>query len=252
MPALLYEVKDRVAYITLNRPEKLNAINREMREALFRAFADVRDNPDVWVAIVTGNGRAFSVGHDLAELSGGGEDRGPTTDELYVYQMYTWKPVIAAVNGFCLAQGAGIALCCDLRIASERASFGWPQVKRGISSVSGPSLLAHRIPLNRAFQFLFTGEPVDAQEALRLDLVNQVVPQERLMAEAEALARKLLENAPLAVRAIKELTIRGLEMRLEDRVRFAALMLSRIQQTEDAKEGLGAFLEKRQPAWKGR
>lgn len=252
MSTVLYEVKDKVAYITMNRPEKLNAINKEMRSELFQAFADVKDNPDVWVAIITGAGRAFTVGHDLLEMGGEEEARGASTDDLYLLQFTTFKPIIAAINGYCLAQGGGLALCSDIRIASEEAQFGWPQVKRGIASVSGPCLLAHRVPLAYALEFLMTGELISASEAYRLNLVNRVVPREELMPSAEALAHKIRDNAPLAVRAIKEVTIRGLEMGLDNRVRLARLMLRRINQTEDAREGLAAFAQKRQPAWQGR
>lgn len=248
---VLYEIRDKVARVTLNRPEKLNAINSEMRNELFRVFADVRDNPDVWLALVTGNGRAFSVGHDLLEM-GGAEDRGPTTDDLYVFQLTIYKPIIAAINGICLAQGAGIALCSDLRIASDRAQFGWPQVKRGIGSISGPCLLAHRIPLNFALEALMTGEFFTVEQAERLKLVNQVVPHDELLAAADNLVERIRCNAPLAVRAIKEATLRGLGMSLENRVRFAALMNRRVRETEDAQEGLRAFAEKRQPVWQGR
>ena len=152
METVLYDVRDRVAHIRLNRPEKLNAINAQMREELFEAFEDVERNPDVWVAIVSGGERAFSVGHDLAQMATGGVAGARTTDDLYAYQLSIYKPIIAAIDGYCMAQGAGIALCSDVRIATSRVQFGWPQVKRGISSMSGPCLLAHRIPLARALE----------------------------------------------------------------------------------------------------
>lgn len=251
MSVVKYEVKDRVAYITLNRPEKLNAINVEMKDRLFDVFTDVRDNPDVWIAVLTGEGRAFSTGHDLVEMAGGSAHGRPTT-ELYQFIEEIWKPTIAAINGVCLAQGGGLALSSDIRIASERAQFGWPQVKRGIASTSGPCSLAHRVPLNIALELLYTGDFLDAREAKRLNLVNRVVPHEKLMEETDTLVRKILANAPLAMRAIKEIAVRGLDMTMEDRVRFAGAVSDAIRESADAREGLAAFREKRQPAWQGR
>ena len=167
-------------------------------------------------------------------------------------QSNIWKPIIAAINGVCLAQGCGIALGSDIRIASTGAQFGWPQAKRGISSVSGPALLSQVVPRNVAFEFLFTGEFVDAQKALELMLVNYVVPPEEVMPRAEEMARKITANAPLALAAIKEASIRGSEMGLEDRVAFAQKKRDEVLATEDAQEGVRAFAEKRSPVWKGR
>lgn len=248
---ILYDVHDKIATITLNRPEKMNAINHAMCRELWDALTDIKDNPDVWVAIITGRGRAFCAGHDLSEpfkRNGGG----PTGDDLYLYQLSIYKPFICAVNGFCLAQGGGLVLCSDIRIASDQAQFGWPQVKRGISSVSGPTLLAHRLPLSRALFLLMTGRFISAQDAERFSLVNEVVPPEQLMDRTLEVAREIRGNAPLAVRAIKEVTMRGLEMGLHERVRFAGLMLERINGSADAQEGLRAFAEKRAPVWQGR
>ncbi len=253
METVIYEIRDRVAWITMNRPDKLNAINVDMREELFQAFEDFQGNPDAWVAIITGAGRAFSVGHDLVQMGAGVKNEpGRTTDDLYIYQRRIYKPIIAAINGICLAQGAGIALCSDLRIASEKAQFGWPQVKRGISSISGPSLLSHMVPLNVAFEFLFTGEFIPIEECLRLHLVNRVVPHEQVLEEAEKVARKILENAPLSVRAIKQASIEGQNKSLEERIPIARSMANVCNASEDAREGLLAFKEKRTPVWKGR
>ena len=255
MPVVEYEVKDRVAHITLNRPDKLNAIDVEMRDELWRVLHNFNDNPDAGVAVITGAGRAFSVGHDLVSMAGRGDDLySPeiSTEDLYVYQTQVFKPIVAAVNGYCLAQGGGIALASDIRIASERAQFGWPQTKRGIGSVSGPCMLAQRIPLNFAFEYLFTGEMIDAQRAYDLGIVNKVVPHDDLPSAVDEFVQKLLRNAPLAMRAIKEVAIRGLSMRLEDRVRLAGIINRRLQRTEDAQEGLRAFEEKRTPVFTGR
>ena len=158
MALVEYEVRGRIATITMNRPEKLNAMNREMLEGLWEAFTNLRDDPEVWLGIVTGTGRAFSVGHDLEEMGGGGKTSAGSTDELYFMVQHIWKPIIAAVNGYCLAQGAGIALGADIRVAAETAQFGWPQTKRGISSISGPVILGHRVPLGQALELLLTGD----------------------------------------------------------------------------------------------
>ena len=249
---VLYEIKAGIAYITLNRPEKLNAIDPAMRELLWDSFQDVKNNPEVRCAIVTGNGRAFSTGHDLVAMANARANEGHSTGDLYVVQANIWKPIIAAINGICLAQGCGIALGSDIRVASTQAQFGWPQAKRGISSVSGPALLSQVVPRNIAFEFLFTGDFVDADRALQLMLVNYVVPPEEVMPKAEELARKITANAPLSIAAIKEAAIKGSEMGLEQRVAFAQKKRDEVLAIEDAQEGVRAFAEKRAPVWQGR
>ena len=249
---VIYQVEEGIAYITMNRPEKLNAINPEMRQMLWDAFQDVRDNPEVRCAIVTGAGRAFSTGHDLVAMAAARANEGPSTGDLYVVQSNIWKPIISAINGICLAQGCGIALGSDIRIASSGAQFGWPQAKRGISSVSGPALLSQVVPRNIAFEFLFTGEFVDANKAHELMLVNYVVPPEEVMPRAQAMARQITGNAPLALAAIKEASIKGAEMGLVERVDFAQKKRDEVLATEDAQEGVKAFAEKRAPVWRGR
>ena len=252
MAEVEYEVRDNIGYITLNRPEKLNAINPEMRELLWEAFEDVKHNPEVRVAIITGKGRAFSTGHDLEAMAAGRASEGRSTSDLYLAEQNIWKPILSAINGICLAQGCGLALSSDIRIASEEAQFGWPQVKRGISSVSGPALMAQVVPRNIAFEIMFTAEFISAQRALELHLVNQVVPAEQVMATTEAIARKIMENAPLALAAIKEVTVNGAGMDLERRVAYAQVKADHTRTTEDAKEGVRAFTERRQPVWTGR
>lgn len=248
----LYEIKDGIAYITLNRPEKLNAIDPAMRQILWDSFQDVKNNPEVRCAIVTGNGRAFSTGHDLVAMAAARANEGPSTGDLYIVQANIWKPIIAAINGICLAQGCGIALGSDIRVASSEAQFGWPQVKRGISSVSGPALLAQVLPRNIAFEILFTGEFIDANRAHELMLVNHVVAPEEVMAKAEEIARKIVANAPLSVGAIKEASMLGASMDLENRVAFAQTKRDLILHTADAAEGVKAFTEKRAPIWTGK
>ena len=251
-PEVLYEVKEGVARITLNRPEKLNAINPEMRTLLWGAFQDVKNNPEVRCAIVTGRGRAFSTGHDLVAMANARANEGPSTGDLYVVQSNIWKPIIAAINGICLAQGCGIALGSDIRIASSEAQFGWPQAKRGISSVSGPALLAQVVPRNIALEILFTGEFIDARRAHELMLVNHVVQPDQVLPMAEEIAGKITANAPLAIAAMKDASVNGAAMDLERRVAYAQSKRDFVLNTEDAKEGVQAFAEKRAPVWKGR
>ena len=248
MELVQYAIEEHVARITLDRPAKRNAINRQMRAELYEAFEDVRDNDAVWVAVITGAGGSFSSGHDLSESLSGA----PTVDDLYLIQALQQKPLIAAISGPCLAQGAGIALSCDIRIADSTAVFGWPQVRRGIASVSGPTMLARRVPLNVAMEYLLTGDPIDAATAARIALVNRVVEAGHALEEATAIAAKIARNAPLAVRSMKEAVMRTLPLPLPDAFRVATEMLARLEETEDAREGSLAFLEKREPVWRGR
>jgi enoyl-CoA hydratase/carnithine racemase len=243
-----YEIADRVATVTLDRPAKRNAINRRMRGELYRVFEDIRDNDEIWVAIITGGSAIFSAGHDLSEPLEGT----PAVEDLYAIQQTQRKPLIAAISGACLAQGAGIALTCDIRIADETAFFAWPQVRRGIASISGPTMLARRIPLNLAMEFLLTGDTIDGPTAARVGLVNRVVPAGQALVEARAMAERIAANAPLAVRAMKEAVIRTLPLPALDAFRVATEILTDLEQTEDAQEGMRAFVEKREPVWRGR
>jgi enoyl-CoA hydratase len=248
MGLIEYEVGNRVAQVVLNRPDKRNAINRQMRAELFAVLEDVRDNDDVWAAVISGAGGVFSSGHDLSESLEGS----PTVDELYALQADQRKPLIAAISGACLAQGAGIALSCDIRIADETAVFGWPQVRRGIASISGPTMLARRVPLNVAMEYLLTGNAIDAATAARIFLVNRVVPAGGALDAGLEIAARIAANAPLAVRSMKEAVLRTLPLPQNDAFRLAAELLAELEQTEDAREGSRAFLEKREPVWTGR
>ena len=253
MSLVKYEIRQRIAYITMNRPEKLNAITPDMLSKLWDAFTDLRDNPDVWLGIVTGTGRAFSVGHDLkamSEMSGENKSSG-STDQLYLMQQNITKPIIAAVNGLCLAQGGGIAMGSDILIASENAQFGWPQTKRGLSSISGPVILSKRIPNGKAMELLFTGDFLSAEDALNIGLVNYVVPESQLIEKSNELAHKILENAPVAVRGMKEAVLPRDDETLEGRLNKATEIFERVRNSVDAQEGLNAFEEKRSPKWKG-
>jgi E-phenylitaconyl-CoA hydratase len=255
---LIYEVKDRVAYITLNRPEAMNAMDGEVYELLSKAWIDVRDNPRVWVAIITGAGdKAFTAGADLKSFiprrKEGAEFWWTQRNMLLNRGLEVWKPVIAAVNGYCLAGGMTLLFATDIRVAAEHAVFELSEVKRGILPGNGGTQRALRqLPYAVAMEMLLLGRRIDAREALGYGLVNKVVPGKDLMAAAEEYARRLCENAPLSLQAVKELAIRSQSMPLEHGLRLEESFLEFLRTTEDAAEGPRAFAEKRKPAYKGR
>jgi enoyl-CoA hydratase/carnithine racemase len=263
MPTVLYEQKDRVVTITINRPEAMNAIDPETHEALVAAWTRFRDDDGAWVAILTGAGdRAFSAGADLKKMIpaafGGGRGYDPVAHNAYGLGGITrgleiWKPMIAAINGFCLAGGLEQALACDFRIAAEHARFGLTEVRWAIMpGAGGTQRLPRVVGLTRAMEMILTAEPIDAHEALRIGLVNRVVPLPRLMDEARALADLLCERGPLALRAAKEAVLRGLSLPLADGLRLEAFLAGTLRGTEDAVEGPRAFAEKRKPQFKAR
>jgi enoyl-CoA hydratase/carnithine racemase len=263
MSTVLYEQKDRVVTITINRPEAMNAIDPETHEALVAAWVRFRDDDSAWVAILTGAGdRAFSAGADLKKMIpaafSGGRGYDPVAHNAYGLGGITrgleiWKPMIAAVNGFCLAGGLEQALACDFRIAAEHARFGLTEVRWAIMpGAGGTQRLPRVVGLTKAMEMILTAEPIDAQEALRIGLVNRVVPLARLMDEARALAETLCERGPLALRAAKEAVLRGLSLPLADGLRLEAFLAGTLRGTEDAAEGPRAFAEKRKPNFKAR
>jgi enoyl-CoA hydratase len=265
MGKIVYEIKDRVAYISLNRPDKRNAIDLEMAEQLSAALTDARDNESVWAILIAGKGRDFCTGYDVDSLNSMVENSNETADGkrhidiespselLYNFIQTIWKPTIVALHGNCLAQGAGIALSCDIRIAASNAILGWPQSKLGIPSTSGPCVLAQQVPRNVALEKLYTGEPFTIEEALQLHLINFVVPAEKLLAEAESFIRtKILPNSPLAMRSMKEVTVRGSALNPGDAVLLARKLRSQIADSWDIREGLTAYKEKRPPEFKGK
>ncbi|MBI4287065.1 MAG: enoyl-CoA hydratase/isomerase family protein [Chloroflexi bacterium] len=262
MPVVLFEKKGHIAYVTLNRPEAFNSINKEVWELSLKAFEQVRDDNDIWVAIVTGAGeKAFCAGADLKEMSGIFQaaiqaGKPPALPVPLIHPMRgieVYKPFIAAVNGVALGGGCELMLACDLRIAAEHARIGTPEVKQGIiPTAGGTQRIPRQVPWALAMQMLLTGEPVTAQEALRIGLINQVVPLKDLMPAAEALANKINENGPIAVRGAKEAAYRGVRMPLEDGLRLEELISANVVKSEDAMEGPKAFSEKRKPNYKGR
>ena len=251
---VLYERSGRIATITYNRPEALNAINGELRADLDACWARFRDDDEAWVAIVTGAGRAFSAGADLRDAA---RPRGTThweTPSLTSLEngIEIWKPTIAAVNGYCLGFACTLVAACDFVIASERAEFGFPEVRIGVPTIQGSIRMPQKVGWQNAMELLLIGERVDAQRAKEMGLAWKVVPHETLMDEARALAERLCKSAPLAVRATKEVAWRGQQMPWVEAVRFGETMRRVAGATDDAKEGGAAAREKREPNWQAR
>lgn len=255
MGLILYDVQDKIATITLNRPEKLNAYNEEMVDALYDAWQKFARDEDAWTAIVTGAGaRAFCSGHDLGMIvESEGQYKDHDSPTMWYGELEIYKPIIAAVNGYAFGGGCSLALSCDIRIASENAVFGYPQPKYGAMSLGGHQRLPRTIPPGIAMEFMLTGRNIPAEEAARWGMVNKVVPPERLMREARETAARINENAPLAVRHTKEALLKGLRTPdVREGISMAKLISYRLQTSEDTKEGLAAFQEKRSPRWRGR
>ena len=249
--AVKLEIQDHIARVTLDRPDKMNSINRALRQELWNAYQTVKADDDIWAVVLTGEGKAFCAGKDILEQPSPEDETIPSNDDIYLLQRHVYKPIIVAINGPCLAQGAGFALLSDIRIMSERATFGWPQVRRGISSVSGPTLFAREVPLARAAKYILRGIPMSPEEALDIGVVNEVVPHEQLLETAYRYAHEILEAAPTAVHGMKEAAVRAQELGFEDRIKMARDIADRVRKTDDAKEGILAFKEKRQPEWTG-
>jgi crotonobetainyl-CoA hydratase len=253
MSAVIYSREGRIAIFTLNRPEVLNAINADLGRELSEALRDFRDDPELWVGIITGAGdRAFSAGADIRGFRPGPREvREDTGERVRADQI--WKPVIAAIHGYCLGGGLEMAMTCDIRIAADNARFGLPEIKVGvIPAGGGTARLPRFIPRAKAAEILLMGQHIDAQEAYRIGLVNIVVPRDQLMTTAKQWANIICENGPLQTRAVKEAMLRGLEMSLDDSLKLGREIADRIRGTEDFIEGTKAFREKRKPNWKGK
>jgi enoyl-CoA hydratase len=251
------ETRDGIAVLTINRPEKLNALNVQTLGELEHAVGVCESDAAVRGVIVTGAGeKAFVAGADIAELAVltpmGGQAIARRGQLLFERFERLGKPVIAAVNGFALGGGCELALACHVRLASENARLGTPEVKLGvICGYAGTQRLPRLVGKGRALEMLLTGDPVDAQEALRIGLVNRVVPKDKLMAEAEGLLRRMLANGPLALRATLEAVNRGLELPLDDAQRLEASLFGLLCSTADMREGTQAFVEKRAARFQG-
>jgi enoyl-CoA hydratase len=266
---ILYEVQGKIAWITLNRPESLNAVNREMVKAIVDYCHHAEEDPTVQVAIFKANGeRAFSVGGDIKDRARNNAIEIEQQDSPLALRQAkhtavpgTPAPAIAAMNkitiallhGYTVGTGLLMALACDIRIAAEGARLGLSEVRLGMMAGSGGTQrLPRLIGIPKALELCLSGELYDAAECYRIGLVNQLVPYDQLIPAGEKMAQCFLKGAPLALRYIKEAIYKGSEMTLEQGLRYESDLQSMILQTEDAKEGPRAFVEKRPPNWKGR
>ncbi|MGI8554024.1 MAG: enoyl-CoA hydratase/isomerase family protein [Dehalococcoidia bacterium] len=257
---IIYEKRDGIAFVTLNRPEKLNAMNRRMQWELESVYVDVRNDAAIGALIISGAGeRAFSSGADIAtqgwqppgEYPLGTRPRRYSNIEDAVAEV--GKPTIAAVHGYCLGGGIELVLACDMIVAAEDAQFGLPEATIGTLSDSGGIVrLAKAIGRSKAMEIVMTGNRLSAGEALRLGLVNYVVPRSQMLAKAEELARKVLSHAPLSVSAGREVVERALDLPLDAALLVERELAMKVNRSEDHQEGSRAFAEKRQPRWKGR
>jgi enoyl-CoA hydratase/carnithine racemase len=255
---LLYEKKGPIAYVTLNRPKVLNALNQKTWENLHAAFEDVRDDPAIRGAILTGAGeKAFIAGADIGEIAQ------ITAVEAQKSSRYgqsvldlvenLGKPVIAAINGFALGGGCETAMACTIRVAAESARFGQPEVTLGIlPGGGGTQRLPRLIGKGRALQLILSGEMISAQEAYRIGLVNEVVPAAELIPRCEAILKRILANAPIGIKCSLEAVNRGLEASQSTGLALEASYFGLCAGTEDKREGTAAFLEKRKPQFQGR
>lgn len=254
-----YRMDGHIVTITMNRPERLNAMDATQSAGLREAWRRFRDDPDAWVAIITGAGeRAFCSGADLKDMSASRE-RGDAPN-FVAREMEpslesgfdVFKPTIAAINGVAIGIGLTVAMACDFRIAAEHARFGYTEVQRGIPTVIGAIRTSWVTGMQTALELLLTGEIFDIEYARQRGFVNQIVPGPEVMPAARALAEKLCRNGPLAMNVTKEIVIRGQRMPMADAWRFGESLRAHARMTEDAREGPRAFVEKRQPVFKGR
>ena len=252
-----FQVEDEIALITINRPLKLNALDAEHYEHLSEAWIQVRDDESIRAAVVTGSGRAFCVGADLHSFIG---SPAPLAEHWLTQQslllnngLEVWKPVIAAVNGLCLGGGTTLLFATDLRVAVPEATFGLPEVRRGVLAGNGGTQRAMaQLPYAVAMEMLLTGEAISAQRAAHFGLINRVVDSaDELVPAALDLAQAVARNAPLAVRASKELAIRSHDMDLASGLRLEQTWLQMLQRSQDVQEGRMAFSEKRPAEFKG-
>ena len=255
---IFLEKKNSIAYVTVNRPKVLNALNMATMEELRIGFADIKDDPSVRAAILTGSGeKAFVAGADIGELA----THGPVSAKQYTHRGQSvldfienlGKPVIACINGFALGGGCELALACTMRLASEGARFGQPEVKLGIiPGYGGSQRLPRLVGKGMAMQLVLTGEMITAQEAHRIGLVNEVTTPADLIPRAESIAQKIIANGPLAVQYAMEAVNRGMEMTQAEGLYLEAVLFGLCCATEDKAEGTAAFLEKRPARFRGK
>lgn len=256
MPAVKYKKEGKIAFVTLNRPEKLNAIDLKTTEELIQIWIDFKENDDLWVAILNGEGRSFCAGADVERMELGGawnirksliygdKKMGPSNYGV-------WKPIIAAVHGHVLGAGFYLSLECDLIIAAENAEFGLPEPRVGIPTLFTPYLHDY-LPPCFAMELLLTAERINAKRAYEMGLVNRIVSRDLLLDSAKSMAERICQNGPLSVRAIKEVFQRSREMDAASKMTLLEQIFTPVENSEDAAEGQKAFQEKRRPQWKCR
>lgn len=252
------KVEGGIATVTINRPERLNAMDSDHYRGLSAAWTTIRDDPTIRVAIVTGAGeRSFTTGADLKSVIGKPSELADlwlTQKDLLLNRgLEVWKPIIAAVNGYCLGGGMTLLLATDLRIAASHATFGLSEVKRGVIAANGGTQrVLHQLPHAIGMEMLLLGEHLDAETAARWGLINKVVPIADLPGTAHDYARRIAANAPLAVQAAKELALRSRDLDIATGLRIEQLIAQILQSSEDVQEGTAAFAEKRIPRFRGR
>jgi enoyl-CoA hydratase len=259
---ILYQTRDQIAFITFNRPDSLNAMNRQMTRELVDVCQQVEEDSGIRVAIFTGAGeKAFSAGMDLKERAETSFSPIERRQQKLTNKIYTQaravaaitKPTIAAIRGYCVGGGLEFALACDLRVAAEDAKLGLTEVRRGIiPGAGGTQRLTRAVGVTKAMEMCLTGDTVSGLEAKSLGLVNNAVSSADVLKTAEDLAERILKGAPMSVAFIKEAIKKGVELPLEEGLRLEADLSALIGITEDAKEGPRAFAEKRAPVWKGK
>ena len=243
---LIYSKKDQIAQITLSRPEANNVINRKLAQEMEDVCLAINQDDDVYVVVITGAGDGAFCGG--SELEPGSSKYSVATAIASIDQ-----PVIAAIKGDALGQGLELALSCDIRLASQRARFGFPQVAQGLIPMDGcTQRLPRLVGKGKALELILTAETIDAEEALEIGLVNKVVAEENLVSEAEAMAKTIAGKAPIALRYAKEAVNKGLDLTLEQGVRLESDLYFMLHTTADRTEGITAFLQKRPPRFKGR
>ncbi len=259
---ILFEVRNQIAFVTFNRPESMNAINRQMARELVEACSQIEGDGAIRIAIFSGAGeRAFSAGMDLKERAETAFSPIERRNQKISQAIHTQsraiaamtKPTIAAIRGYCVGGGLEMALACDMRVAAEDAKLGLAEVRRGlIPGAGGTQRLPRAVGVAKALEICLTGDNVSGSEALRLGLVNVAVPVSDVLKAAEDLASRILKGAPMSVTFIKEAIKKGVELPLEEGLRLEADLSAMLATTEDSKEGPRAFAEKRAPVWKGK
>ena len=251
------EVKENIAYVTVNRPKAMNALNSQELDELYQAFQQLGASDEVRVIILTGEGKAFVAGADIAEMSEmnaiEAREFGKKGHQLMNFIHNVEKPVIAAINGFALGGGCELSMACDIRICSDKAKFGQPEVGLGLIPGFGGNLrLTRLVGKGMAKYMIMTAEMIDADDAFRIGLVQKVFPAEELMAGAEAIAKKICAQAPIAIKYAKDVINNGYDMDLKSASAYEVNTFGIPFASEDLKEGTRAFLEKRKPQWKNK